>query len=247
MSDKHVLCVIVNREKMTDYERKMLKEVTLDISKNIVPEILKSFKDLNVRREDIKCYFWNNNSNLIIEIDNLSEDTRKKQGGNVQCKFSSLVDKYLLKKYREAFIDTSMIDNIKVIYGYSIDNSEVNAVEHVELKKDKVTRLGKHILDHISDDDIKEALAYLKELLQYRSFESLKIENADLLEVDDSSKVRLRVYVKIGREKLLRYVDTYIDMNESTPSKVVMSLESQHPKHLEAFKKELENIILISD
>jgi len=94
------------------------------------------------------------------------------------------------------------------------------------------------LLMHISDDKIKEALIYLKDLLQHQSFESIKIENVEQLE--DS----LRIYTKMGREKLLRVIKLNFDMSDSTPSKIVMALESQHPRHLMAFKKELENLLL---
>jgi len=107
MSDRYVLCVVVNRDKMTDYERKRLKEVNENIRRNVIPMVLKLFKDVGVRPEDINIILWNNNANLIIEMGDYVLDLEK----SVRDKFV-LLEEELLEKYRNAFVETPMSGNI---------------------------------------------------------------------------------------------------------------------------------------
>ncbi len=239
MVDTQGICVIVNRDKLDDYERKKLKEVVEDLkNRELGQKIYELYGDIG--EKNFKVQVWNNYAVLLIELDPkylFDEDNEERD---------ELVDlrDFILKKYGKVFIKQMMEGNILIIGGHVYrDNITSSSSEILDLPKDKLSELGKLVFDAIAEkNDCEGAFRLISELyLKNKNHQldtTLKIGDVDIF--DDSMVVKL----KIGKEKLYRVVKVKYDEENSKPSKIVFTFESQHYDHLIVLKKLLKSLLI---
>ncbi len=237
MADTQTICAIVNRDKLEEYDRKILKEVVRELVERDLERKIDELYGEDIGKDNFKIYRWNNDSVLLIELncEYLPDD----------IDLSDLKE-FIFRKYGKVFVkETSMEKNFLIIEGYiHRDRIIPTNDEKLILPKDNLSELGKLVFDSIAEkNDCEGAFRLISELYLKNKTHQLNTITLKIGDVNISDKV-MKVKLRKGKEKLYRNVSVRYDEEESKPSKIVFVFESTHYDHFRLLRNLLKSLLI---
>ena len=252
--DKECMLVVVNKENLDDYERKLLNNVVNKLKIKIPHMMAEKMVekglviDSNLVKKKIKVF---NNSLIMVVPDPSSlveiEETEKEKIEDVT---GDIIEDIVNLFREEVFYKKNMEDNFFIYIGqededirelsdieisFEIPESEASNIAKILFQIYKETGDSKLIMDFI-----RSSLDGLSMKLDFDDAKvTVKIESLE--KVDDET---LNVLLKISRQKIPRKVVIKFDKEKSNPVKLVFKIKSQTGKPISVMKKILENKLL---